>query len=141
MLTLCMEATLALQTPGCGGAPRFVQKLWFGPCVSPCREKVLGTVVASVQLQRARNLQREHWRKQRADTACEFHVVAVMFDVRGALLTRGSDSSFRGSAQKVSLRTDHIEDEVEDQEDGVEYERDCEECKVESRREVRHTGA
>ena len=33
------------------------------------------------------------------------------------------------------------EDEVEDQEDQVEDERVCEECKVESRREVRHTSA
>ena len=36
----------------------------------------------------------------------------------------------RGSAQGISLRTDHIEDEVEDQENEVEDGRDCEECKV-----------
>ena len=30
-----------------------------------------------------------------------------------------------------------MEGEVEDREDELEYERDCEECKVESRREVR----
>ena len=47
----------------------------------------------------------------------------------------------RGSAQGISLGTDHIEGEVEDQEDEVEDERDCQECKVESRREVRHTSA
>ena len=35
----------------------------------------------------------------------------------------------------------HMEDEDEEQENEVEDERDCEECKVESRREVRHTSA
>ena len=34
-----------------------------------------------------------------------------------------------------------MEDEVKDQEDEVEDGRDCEECKVESRREVTHTSA
>ena len=62
--------------------------------------------------------------------------------MRGALLTKGPDSAF-AEAHKRGLTPNrpHIEDEVEDQEDEVEDGRDCEECKVESRREVRHTSA
>ena len=48
----------------------------------------------------------------------------------------------RGSAHRVFLsEPTHIDDEDEDQEDEVEDGRDCEECKMESRREVRHTSA
>ena len=59
--------------------------------------------------------------------------------VRGALLTKGSDSSFADAHRGLISEPTHKEDEVEDQEDEVEDGRDCEECKVESRREVRHT--
>ena len=61
--------------------------------------------------------------------------------MRGALLTKESDSSFAEAPRWFSSEPTHKEDEVEDQEDEVEDERDCEECKVESRREVRHTSA
>ena len=61
--------------------------------------------------------------------------------VRGALLTKESDSSFAEAHRRILSEPTHIEDEVEDQEDEGEDERDCEECKVESRREVRHTSA
>ena len=44
----------------------------------------------------------------------------------------------RGSAQGFNSEPTHIEDEVEDQEDEVEDGRDCEECKVESRREIKN---
>ena len=60
---------------------------------------------------------------------CERSVV----DQRARLL-------IRGSAQGFNPEPTHQEDEVEDQEE-VENERDWEECKVESRREVRHTSA
>ena len=52
-----------------------------------------------------------------------------MNHVRGAVSTRVSGSSFSR------------EDEVEDQENEVEDEREGEECKMESRRYVRHTSA
>ena len=61
--------------------------------------------------------------------------------VRGALLTKGPDSSFAEAHRGFCSEPIHIEDEVKDQEDKVEDERDCEECEVESRREVRHTSA
>ena len=57
--------------------------------------------------------------------------------VRGALLTKESGSSFP-EVHKVRLsEPTHMEDEdeVEDQEDEVEDEKDCEVCRVESRRE------
>ena len=59
--------------------------------------------------------------------------------MRGALLTKESDSSFAEAHRGILSEPTHGEDE--DQEDEVEDERDCEECKVESRREVRHTSA
>ena len=47
----------------------------------------------------------------------------------------------RGSAQGISLsEPTHIE-KGRDQEDEVEDERDCEKCKVKSRREIKHTSA
>ena len=58
-----------------------------------------------------------------------------------ALLTKGSDSSFAEAHRGFNSEPIHIEDEVEDQEDEEEDGRDCEECKVESRREVRKTSA
>ena len=61
--------------------------------------------------------------------------------MRGALLTKGPDSSFAEAHRGFSSESIHAEDEVEDQEDEVEDGRDCEECKVESRREIKHTGA
>ena len=64
--------------------------------------------------------------------------------VRGALLTKESDSSFAEAHREFLAEPTHFEGEVKDQEDEVEDERDerdCEECKVESRREVRHTSA
>ena len=61
--------------------------------------------------------------------------------VRGALLTKGPDSSFAEAHRVFNSEPTRIEDEVEDQEDEVEDGRDCEECKVESRREVRSTSA
>ena len=53
--------------------------------------------------------------------------------VRGALLTKGPDSSFAEAHR--GFNSEPTEDEVKDQEDEVEDGRDCEECKVESRRE------
>ena len=61
--------------------------------------------------------------------------------MRGALLTKESDSSFAEAHRGILTEPTHIEGEDEDQEDEVEDGRDCEECKVESRREVRHTSA
>ena len=61
--------------------------------------------------------------------------------MRGALLTKVSDSSFAEAHRGFNSELTHIEDEVEDQEDEVEDGRDCEERKVDSRREVRHTSA
>ena len=58
-----------------------------------------------------------------------------------ALLTKGPDSSLAEAHRGFDSEPTHIEDEVEDQEDEVEDGRDCEECKVESRRKVRHTSA
>ena len=47
-----------------------------------------------------------------------------------------------GEARRVcSSEPIHIEDEVTDQEGEVADGRDCEDCKVESRREIKHTGA
>ena len=61
--------------------------------------------------------------------------------VRGALLTKESDSSFAEAHKGILSEPTHIEGEDEDQEDEVEDERDCEECQMEGRREVRHTSA
>ena len=61
--------------------------------------------------------------------------------MRRALLTKGSDSSLAEAHSGILSEPTHIEGEVEDQEDEVEDEGDCEECKVESRREGRHTSA
>ena len=65
----------------------------------------------------------------------------VRGDVRGALWTKESDSLIAEAHREFLSEPTHKEGEVEDQEDEVEDERDCEECKVESRREVRHTSA
>ena len=61
--------------------------------------------------------------------------------MREALLTKELDSSFAEAHRGILSEPTHIEDEVEDQEDEVEDGRDCEECKVEGRREVKHTSA
>ena len=53
--------------------------------------------------------------------------------VSGALLTKESDSSFAEAHSELLSEPNHIEGEVEDQENEVEDERG-EECKVESRR-------
>ena len=63
------------------------------------------------------------------------------FSVRGALLTKESDSSFAEAHREFLSELTHKEGEDEDQEDEVEDGRDCEECKVEIRREVRHISA
>ena len=52
--------------------------------------------------------------------------------VRVTLLTKESDSSFAEAHNAILSEPTHIEGEVEDQEDEVEDERDCEQCKVES---------
>ena len=58
--------------------------------------------------------------------------------VRGALLTKESGSSFAEAHRGILPEPTHIESEDEDQEDEVEDERDCEECRVESRREIQN---
>ena len=65
--------------------------------------------------------------------------------VRGALLAKGPDSSL-GEVHRGSCSEDiHMEEEkieVKVQEHEVEYERDCEECKVEiEERTDNHSGA
>ena len=55
--------------------------------------------------------------------------------MRGALLTKESGSSFAEAHKVLLSEPTHIESEDEDQEDEVEDGRDCEECRVESRRE------
>ena len=55
------------------------------------------------------------------------HLFALF--VRGALLTKESDSSFAEAHKGILSEPTHIKDEVEDQEDEVEDERDYEECK------------
>ena len=57
--------------------------------------------------------------------------------MRGVLLTKESDSSFAEAHREFLSEPTHMEDEDEDQENEKENERDCEECNVESRREVR----
>ena len=57
------------------------------------------------------------------------------------LLTKESDSSFAEAHKVLLSEPTHMEDEDENQEDEVEDGRDCDECKVESRREIRHTSA
>ena len=61
--------------------------------------------------------------------------------MRGALLTKGPDSSFAEAQRVILSEPTHIESEDEDQEDDVEDERDCEECRVEreSKRESKRT--
>ena len=61
--------------------------------------------------------------------------------VRGALLTKESDSSLAEAHRGILSEPTHIEGEDEDQEDEVKDGRDCEECKVEGRREIKHTSA
>ena len=61
--------------------------------------------------------------------------------VRGVLLAKVPDSSFAEAHKGFISELTHREDEVKDQEDEVEDGRVCEECKVESRREVKHTSA
>ena len=48
------------------------------------------------------------------------------FNVRGVLLTKGSDSSFAEAHRGFISEPIHTEDEGEDQEDEEEDERDCE---------------
>ena len=50
-------------------------------------------------------------------TACKTHPVCL---VRGALLTKGSDSSFAEARRGFNSEPTHTEHEVEDQEDEVE---------------------
>ena len=57
--------------------------------------------------------------------------------MRGALLTKESGSSFAEAHTGILSEPTHIEREDEDQEDEVEDERDCEECRVESRRGIK----
>ena len=52
-------------------------------------------------------------------------------------MTKESDSSFAEAHRGILSEPTHMEGEDEDQEDEVEDERDCEECRMESRREVR----
>ena len=54
-------------------------------------------------------------------------------------MTKESDSSFAEAHKGIVSEPTHIEGEDEDQEDEVEDGRYCEECKVESRREVKRT--
>ena len=56
------------------------------------------------------------------------------------MLTKWSDSSF-AEAQKEFLSEPTHKEKGEDQEDEVECDRDCEERKVESVREIKHTSA
>ena len=56
-------------------------------------------------------------------------------------MTKESDSSFAEAHRVILSEPTHIEGEDEDQEDEVADGRDCEEYKVESRGEVRHTSA
>ena len=56
------------------------------------------------------------------------------------MLTKGSDSSYAEAHKGILSEPTHI-GEAEDQEDEVEDGIDCEECKVESRREIKHTAA
>ena len=56
-------------------------------------------------------------------------------------MTKQSDSSFAEAHRRFLSEPTHKEDEDEDQENEVEDGRDCEECKVESRRDVKHTSA
>ena len=60
---------------------------------------------------------------------------------RGVLLTKESGFSFAEAHRRVLSEPTHTESEYEDQENEVEDEREFEECKVESGREVRHTSA
>ena len=57
--------------------------------------------------------------------------------VRGVLSAKGPNSSFAKAHRVLLSEPTHIEGEDEDQENEWEDERDCEECKMESRREVR----
>ena len=57
--------------------------------------------------------------------------------MRGALLTKESDSSFAEVHRVFLSEPTHIEDEDEDQEDEAEDGETNEECEVESRREIR----
>ena len=58
--------------------------------------------------------------------------------MRGALLTKGPDSSFAEAHKGLNSEPIRIEDEVKDQEDEVEDGRD----KLKSaKREIKHTGA
>ena len=57
--------------------------------------------------------------------------------MRGALLAKVPDSSFAEAHRGILSEPTHIESEDEDQEDEVEDERDCEECRVESRRRIK----
>ena len=57
--------------------------------------------------------------------------------VRRVLSAKVPNSSFAEAHRVLLSEPTHMEDEDEDQENEKEDERDCEECKVESRREVR----
>ena len=63
------------------------------------------------------------------------------FCVRGVLSAKVPNSSFGEAHSLLLSEPTHMEEEERDQENEKEDGRDCEECKVESRREVRHTGA
>ena len=57
--------------------------------------------------------------------------------MRGALSTKESSSSFAEAHRVLLSEPTHVEDEDEDQENEVEDVRDCEECRVESRRGIK----
>ena len=61
--------------------------------------------------------------------------------MRGALLTKGPDSSFAEAHRAFNSEPIHIEDEVKDQEDEAEDGRDKWRVRREGRREIKHTSA
>ena len=59
--------------------------------------------------------------------------------MRGLLSAKVPNSSLAEAHSELLVEPTHMEDEDGDQENEKENERDCEECRVVSRRESRHT--
>ena len=73
------------------------------------------------------------WTTSRRSTSLTPH------PLRGVLSAKVPNSSFAVAHRVLLSEPTHMEDEDEDEENEQEDERHCEECKVERRRDVRHT--
>ena len=80
-------------------------------------------------------------RKREQELTWVLNLIFQHENVRGLFSAKVPNSSFAEVRMGLLIEPIHLEDEDEAQENEEEDERDGEECRVEGRREVRHTGA